>query len=286
MGATSVHSYGFPDHSDHLHIEFKPIMIQEERLLPTFEEHNYQELDQELYHKGHGNRMESRKVGRNTHLQRRPGHAIALQVHETDILTYYPDNRVLLNASHWFTSLTKERMNAFLGWNTVSSHNNDWSLRVVIRLWDEGLFEYNKKAIFIEASVPFENGIAINARTHELIHSPNDYMTPINDSLIMREVSDITRSLTIHARTLGDKQEAGTLIRDDLRTAIRHLDAFQQERDSLVRKLEMLESGMDWATTGLEEAITVALKAHADTWLEMNDLRKEVPGQERMKDTL
>jgi len=118
------------------------------------------------------------------------------------------------------------------------------------------------------------------------MHSPNDYLTTLDDSLVMREISDMTRGLQIHARTLSDKAEKGTLVRDDLRTAVRHLDAFQQERETLVNKIKMLESGMDWATTELEETLTLALKQHADINREINELRHEVPGQGRMKDLL
>lgn len=260
------------------------MMNTEERLLPTYEQ-TYEKLDKELYHKGHGNVMESRKVGANTWLKRRPGNKIAVQLHNTDILTYHPDNRVIVNAATWYTMTTNQRMNAFLGWGTITSYRNTWHIKVLIRLWDEGVY-WDRKPTFTEAIIPFENGIAINARTHELVHSPNDFLTTLDDSLVMREVSDMTRGLQIHARSLRDKAEKGTLIRDDLRTAVRHLDAFQQEREGLVTKIKSLESGMDWATTELEEVVVAALKVHADINREISELRKEVPGQERMKDLL
>ncbi len=260
------------------------MMNTEERLLPTYEQ-TYEVLDKELYHKGHGALMESRKVGANTWLKRRSGNTIAVLLHNTDILTYYPDNRVIVNASHWYTVTTSQRLNAFLGWGTITSYRSIWHINVLIRLWDEGVY-WDKTPTFVEATIPFENGVAINARTHELVHSPNDYFTTLDDSLIMREISDMTRGLQIHARTLRDKAADGGLVRDDLRTAVRHLDAFQQERDNLVTQIRSLESGMDWATTELEEVITESIKAHADTYRELNDLRDEVPGQSRMKDLL
>ncbi len=254
-------------------------------LLPTYEE-TYEKLDKELYHKGHGALMESRKVGANTWLKRRPGDKIAVQLHNTDILTYHPDNRVIINAATWYTVTTSQRLNAFLGWGTITSYRSIWHVKLLIRIWDEGEYDWNKKATFVEAIIPFENGIAINARTHELMHSPNDYLTTLDDSLVMREVSDMTRGLQIHARTLRDKAEEGNLTRDDLRTAVRHLDAFQQERDSLVNRIKALESGMDWATTELEEVVTASIKVHADINRDMNDLRNEMPGQGRIKDFL
>lgn len=253
-------------------------------LLPTYEQ-TYEVLDKELYHKGHGGLMESRKVGANTWLKRRDGNKIAVLLHNTDILTYYPDNRVIINAATWYTVTTHQRMNAFLGWGTITSSRNEWAVKVLIRLWDESKY-WQQKPTFVEAIVPFENGLAINARTHELVHSPNDYLTTVDDSLVMREVSDMSRGLQLHARTLRDKAEEGNLTRDDLRTAVRHLDAFQQERDNLVTRIKSLESGMDWATTELEEVITASIKVHADINRDMNDLRNEVPGQSRMKDAL
>ncbi len=260
------------------------MITQTENQLKTYEQ-TYEKLDKELYNKGHGAKMESRKVGANTWLKRRAGNNIAVQLHNTDILTYYPDNRVIINASSWYTVTTAQRMNAFLGWGTISSSRSQWHVKCLIRLWDVGRY-WDKKPTFVEATIPFENGVAINARTHELVHSPNDFFTAVDDSLVMREVSDMSRGLQIHARTLQDKAEEGHLTRDDLRTAVRHLDAFQQEREDLLTRIKSLESGMDWATTELEEVITQSVKAHAESYRDMNDLRDEISGQGRMKDLL
>lgn len=56
-----------------------------------------------------GNR-DSRKIGNNTYLQRRSPNSIAVRLHETDILTFYP-GRTVYNSGGWRTSTTKARMN-------------------------------------------------------------------------------------------------------------------------------------------------------------------------------
>jgi len=252
-----------------------------ERQLPTHDEHTYEALDAELYHKGHGGEMLSRRVGNNTKLERGPGNTIALRLHDTNILTYYPDNRVILNAGSWFTVTTKNRMNAFLGWYTVHSVNGEWQVKVINRIWDQ-----NYQSAYVEVTIPFENGMAINARTHELVHSPNDYLTSLDDTIVMREVTDITRNLSIQARTLEDKSEDGTIIRDDIETSLRLLNAFQDQRKALVAKIHSLESSMDWATERLEHVITTSLEAHAERFLEQRESRENIPGQRRMRDLI
>lgn len=59
-----------------------------------------------------GRNRDSRKVARNTYLQRR-GNSIAVQLHDTDVVTFHPDGSVTLNTGGWNTVTTRDRMNAF-----------------------------------------------------------------------------------------------------------------------------------------------------------------------------
>jgi hypothetical protein len=56
---------------------------------------------------------ESRKIANNTYLKAREAGAIALRLHETDILTYTPDGKCILNSGGWRTVTTKARMNDY-----------------------------------------------------------------------------------------------------------------------------------------------------------------------------
>ncbi len=59
-----------------------------------------------------GRNRESRKIARNTYLKRR-GVSIAVQLHDTDVVTYSPDGSITLNSGGWNTVTTRDRMNTF-----------------------------------------------------------------------------------------------------------------------------------------------------------------------------
>lgn len=59
-----------------------------------------------------GRCIERRKVDNNTWLVRREGH-VALRLHNTDILKYWPDGSVEYYAGNWQTWTTKDRLNKF-----------------------------------------------------------------------------------------------------------------------------------------------------------------------------
>lgn len=71
-----------------------------------------------------GNR-DSRKVQHNTYLQRRPDGDIALRYHNTDILTWHPDNTVTYQTNGWRTATTKTRMSAW-GPLRIWQKNFEW----------------------------------------------------------------------------------------------------------------------------------------------------------------
>lgn len=68
----------------------------------------------------------SRKVQNNTHLQRRDGGAIALRLHATDVLTWYPDGRVEVRTGGYHTATTKDRINSYLSGYSVYSGGRDF----------------------------------------------------------------------------------------------------------------------------------------------------------------
>lgn len=60
-----------------------------------------------------GRNKDSRKVGNNTYKVRRDD-AIAIRLHQTDVVTVFPDDSIKLDSGGWRTVTTKERMNAWL----------------------------------------------------------------------------------------------------------------------------------------------------------------------------
>jgi len=55
----------------------------------------------------------SRKIANNTYLKRRCKD-IAIQLHQTDIIKFTSNNKIILNTGNWYTRTTKARMNEHL----------------------------------------------------------------------------------------------------------------------------------------------------------------------------
>lgn len=79
---------------------------------------------------------ESRKLGNNTYLQRRPDGSIAVKLHATDVLTFHSDGRTVYNSGGWRTVTTKERMNAHGGALRLFTERGVW-FACYPGLWDK-----------------------------------------------------------------------------------------------------------------------------------------------------
>ncbi len=75
-----------------------------------------------------GRTHDSRRVANNTVLGRRASDAIALRLHNTDVVTFYANGTVRLNTSGWRTATTKDRINRSLRDHAVSSERRVWYL--------------------------------------------------------------------------------------------------------------------------------------------------------------
>lgn len=68
----------------------------------------------------------SRKIANNTYLQRRDD-AIAVMLHETDVVTYERNGDIVLATGGWLTTVTKERINRFAPpWIRLFSERGRW----------------------------------------------------------------------------------------------------------------------------------------------------------------
>lgn len=81
---------------------------------------NYTEADALLT----GRNREKRKLANNTYLERR-GAAIAVRLHQTDIVTFSPNGVVTLTSGGWGTATTKERINQFAS-TRISQRSSIW----------------------------------------------------------------------------------------------------------------------------------------------------------------
>lgn len=60
-----------------------------------------------------GNKQDRPLPGRNTRLQRRDDHTIAVRYSDTDVVTYHDDGTITLRTNGWHTVTTRERMSTY-----------------------------------------------------------------------------------------------------------------------------------------------------------------------------
>lgn len=128
---------------------------------------DFYEAEKELYHKGHGGMLHSRKVARNTWLERQRMHMITLRLYKTDIITWYDNNTAMLWAGGWQTALTKERINSFLsGWLLFTARHHP---RADKHWWLVPLPRREN-----QTWVPFLDGITVHLRSGQVITPQRD----------------------------------------------------------------------------------------------------------------
>ncbi len=88
-----------------------------------------------------GRNKDRKKLGNNTYAERR-GDAIAIRLHDTDILTFNPDGSIVCTSGGWKTSTTKDRLNAF----------------APVRIWQKS------GRWFLGDGLEFQDGLTITAR--------------------------------------------------------------------------------------------------------------------------
>lgn len=72
-------------------------------------------------------KRESKKICNNTYLEKRED-SIAIRLHNTDILTFCQDGKIILNTDGWKTATTKDRFNRYLEGFNVIQENSVWYL--------------------------------------------------------------------------------------------------------------------------------------------------------------
>jgi hypothetical protein len=84
-----------------------------------------------------GRCREARKVGNNTYKHRRGEDAVAVRLHDTDVLTAHRGGRIVLNSGGWHTVTTKDRIRAYLPapWSLISERGR-WYITRGRYVWE------------------------------------------------------------------------------------------------------------------------------------------------------
>ena len=74
-------------------------------------------------------KYEGARLENNTRLVQREHHGIecyAVKLHNTDIVTYFPNGLVMLNTGGWYTVTTKRRINKYYDGPDIVQVNYEW----------------------------------------------------------------------------------------------------------------------------------------------------------------
>ena len=96
-----------------------------------------------------GRNQKSKKVDNNTYLIQNNDN-IAIKLHNTEVIKFYPD-KIVLNSGGWYTPTTKDRLNSFSGYQ-INQESGIWHIGV-----------NGKTYKFNDNMVIYENGTVENA---------------------------------------------------------------------------------------------------------------------------
>lgn len=116
----------------------------------------------------------SRKIANNT-LVVSGGDSYAVRLHNTDVVTAYPDGSLSLNTGGWYSVTTKERINRYLPTGiTLGSERGEWRLRHTT--YRKVGTEWDSPTVFTTVwSVPFADGITLVPQGETYVPQPGTY---------------------------------------------------------------------------------------------------------------
>lgn len=133
---------------------------------------------------------QSRKIANNTYLKQRDKDAIAVRLHETDIITLYPDGFVTLNSGGWHTKTTLDRLQTYAPFY-VYQKNYTWF--VVVPSGGEYIFKdgmtYSPKINKFYHAALTEDG-KDTKRIKSFKKKLNEYIDGYADLLLSREMPE------------------------------------------------------------------------------------------------
>lgn len=153
---------------------------------------SYTEADAQLT----GRCKERRKIANNTWLERRGDDAIAVRLHQTDVVTYRADGSITLDTGGWFTVTTKERMNRFTPFG-ISSRRGEWQVALrnpLYRPHFEG--DYKLNPYWLEP-VPYRDGMTFDGTNWHGVPDPVEVQAErvVRDKL-KKDIDAFVKSIT------------------------------------------------------------------------------------------
>lgn len=122
-----------------------------------------------------------RKLANNTWVERRDA-GFAVRLHDTDVVTYYPDGSIRLDTGGWRTVTTKERINRFSPFG-ISSVKGVWTVftgvgtastrRVESRWGDYNITEYGEQPLFSDGMTLVPDGASANGSIYRVADTPD-----------------------------------------------------------------------------------------------------------------
>ena len=221
--------------------------------------------------------MNSRRISTNVQLLRHLIHndTITVRLFQTDVLTFYPDERVALTAGAWRTVTTKKWMNEYLPGRGIGSTYGHWHVSVKFRLKDQGW-----EPQWVTADVPFVNRMTINTLTCELVDHP-DTEPVVLDTIVQDELQAASRPLHKYEDLLDEKGDDVT--KSELAWGLTLVKRYREHEEELARHLRSLTDGTSYYLTAVEERMMERIDRHAEVHYPKKEALKEVKGQERLK---
>lgn len=99
-----------------------------------------------------GRNAKSKKFANNTYAIRLEDGSIAVKLHQTNIITFFKNGRILLTSGNWKTSTTKDRLNRFSPF-CINQSKGLWHISLK-PVWNE-----EKQEMFWPESVLFQDGM-------------------------------------------------------------------------------------------------------------------------------
>lgn len=124
-----------------------------------------------------GRNANSRKIGNNTYLIRRDSY-IAIKLHNTEIIQYYPD-KIVLNTGGWNTVTTKARMNEYLDNFSIWQEKSRWYIH--------SYGEQNK--------IPYYDGIELSYNGSILSNHVEELISDKQEKALKKYASDYITAL-------------------------------------------------------------------------------------------
>lgn len=220
----------------------------------------YQELDTKL----HDNRykppkpIDKKRIGGNKVLVR-AGEDIHLRYHQTNVLTFRPNNTVTLNNGGWDTITTKRAMNDYLGSKlSIHSVGGVW---YVDALQTEKMTDgthWREEIVWTHpVTYPYTNGISFDVETGMLVWNPHTW-EPLEYVEGMMSAPVVNRLSALESAIEEAVEGRRDLDNDFIEECLQRREAVENHYRTMKAKLEREVKTIEWR---LETTLERTMKA-------------------------